>query len=357
MIAPRAAGMARPMAGECVDAVHVALTPRIPRPCASPFPTRPLTPFLHIFPFIAARPTARCLSLRVQASAADGAGVPSHLVANLLVQKEEELKQMIAPGRLAPRAAVIAGLRKEIAALRGQLKSAVAANLPPTLAADLPAPPAPEPTIPSSATTISYASASMSVTRTTIKSSTDRRGRTTGTAAREALLLIEQQLSVASGGDVTISGSDMLAARGRSALQAVEQSLSMGVASAAVNEEMAQLEALLQENALLKARFEALTERQRQLAVLKERVASEKVAAAVEAPAAAPKRRGRKPAAPKAEGEEGAAEKKPRARRTTKKAAVEGGAEGEEKKPVRRRRTVAAKKDADPDAGEKSADA
>lgn len=256
------------------------------------------------------------------------AGPPSHLVATLLVQKEEELKQMIAPGQLAPRAAVIAAKRKEIAALRAQLKSTVAANLPPTLASDLPipsstpvAPPTPSPAMASAA----FAAASTSAP-VLGKPATSRPP--TGLGGRDALLLVEHQLSVASG-----SGSadeDILIARGRNALHAVEQSLSLGLNRAAAVDEMAEFEALQQEHMLLKARLEALQERQRQLEIIKKRVESGKAAQKIaveeekeEESGGAPKRRTTKARTTKASKSDSESDSesaaKPKAKRIYKK--------------------------------------
>jgi hypothetical protein len=293
--------------------------------------------------------------MRVSAKADDGSGAPaSHLVATLLVQKEEELRQltMPSPGQLPPRAAVVAGIRKEIADLRAQLKSAVAANLPPTLAADLPIPPSfPSP---STAATIGSATRSRSSTTpspamlssTSNPSSTERARKSAaagGIAAREALLLVEQQLSVASSGSGSDSEED-LGAKARTALYAVEQSLSMGMAKISrfsQTEELAEYEALQQENLLLKQRLEALQEYERKLEYLKEQAESKAKHAAEEKKKEEEEKKKKEdskaaasvavPAAPVVGEAEPLPEKKKRAPRKT--AAAKVGVEGEEVKP------------------------
>ena len=313
----------------------------------------------------------------VQTTTKAESGAPaSHLVATLLVQKEEELKQLTAPGQMPPRAAIVAGMRKEIASLRAQLKSAVAANLPPMLAADLPIPPS----FPSSASTTTAAaiptttaspgstlgSASVSTPSSAMLSSKNTATGSTSTAGsrnnknsaanarsiagREALLLVEQQLSVASSGSGSESDED-LGARARTALYAVEQSLSMGVvnfARAAETEELAELEALQQENILLKQRLEALKEYQRKLEVLKEQASVDKQAEEEEK-----KKKKIEKSEPAAAPSEGApVEKKKRAPRKTatkKPSVAEAGVDGEdattaEVKPRVRRTTTTRRK-------------
>ncbi|KAL4527235.1 hypothetical protein Ndes2437A_g02409 [Nannochloris sp. 'desiccata'] len=271
-------------------------------------------------------------------------GAQSHLVATLLVQKEEELRQLTAPGKLPPRASVVAAYRKEIADLRAQLKSTVAANLPPTLAADLPLPPPfPSPSAAAAAAAIGSAVSQRASASSTIPSpamlssspngtaSRKKSAAAGGIAAREALVLVEQQLSFAGSGSGNDSDED-LGAKARTALYAVEQSLSMGVVSiskAAETDELAEYEALQQENELLKQRLEALQEYQRKLDFLKEQAermskqaAEEKKTKKQSEPAATPG-----DAAPVVE-----KEKKKRAPRKT--ATKKAAAEGEEKTPT-----------------------
>ena len=269
-------------------------------------------------------------------------GPPSHLVATILVQKEEELRRMIAPGQLAPRAAVIADKRKEIAALRAQLKSAVAANLPPSLASDLPIPQTPAAS--TSATTGAIPSQAMA-SAGTVPSLASGRGKTpggtrssNGLAAREALLLVEQQLSVASSS--SSDEEDRVGDRARSALYAVEQSLSFGVTRAAEMDELAELEALQQENMLLRGRLEALEERKRQLVIIKKKIESGQIAVnksgekvkkaekTTNEKSETPKRRTRRTtksvAGGKSDSESDTESAKPKARRSTKKVGEAG---------------------------------
>lgn len=271
------------------------------------------------------------VGLTVRASADSASSPPGQLaIASLLVQKEEELRAITAPGRLAPKAAVVAAIRKDIAALREQLKSSVTAKLPPTLASDLlpqtKPTPKPAPTVSSPAMSTSPAP------------------RASG--ARGALLLVEQQLSVGSPSAPGSNGTVSAAQRVRSALQAVEQNLSMG-ALAAMGD-LAEYEALQQENAVLQSQLEALVAYKRQLLELKRRVNSGSLAgvgtanasegaAGGEGPAEAPKKAARR-SSKSVDGDDATKPKTTR-RRTTTKEKVADGTESPRKRVSRKAKT------------------
>ena len=270
---------------------------------------------------------------------------------------------MIAPGKLAPRAAAVAAIRKEITSLRAQLKSTVAANLPPTLAADLPLPLSSSSsslltnttttttttTTPTPTPRRSSTAASSSSSPSSPPSAADRSNQSKRIAGLEALLLVEQQLSVASSGSGSDSDGeqDCAAARARSALLAVEQNLAMGVLPPPIagdgTDELAEFETLQQENELLKEQLDSLLDKQRRLSIVQEKIEREKKEEEEE-------EKKKKAAASEKEEEKAAAaqpDKKKRTRRTTVKkdgitaAAADGGdATVGDKKPMRATRTV-----------------
>lgn len=190
----------------------------------------------------------------VNASSSDS-DVP-HLVASLIVQKEEELAQILqpAPGKLPPKAAVVSSLRKEIAALRSQLKNRVAATLPPALADDIP------PVL--KTPTESFPTAAKMGTSLGISSS-----------ARSALMLVEQQLSVSG----RSNNNTNPVTTGQSALKAIEQQLSTGASSIRNRGgQQTKLEVLQFENAQLRARLISLQKAIKQLKGLQQRWSTER---------------------------------------------------------------------------------
>ena len=182
-------------------------------------------------------------NLFVGASSSSSEDESRRLVASLIVQKEQELVGILepAPGRLPPKAAVVASLRKEIAELRAQLQNEVAARLPPALASDLPVKPT-------------------KYQIRTVDSSTQNKSRMGASkpppsSARGALLMVEQQLSVSQS-----SNRKTRITSGVSALQAVEQNLSSksSFLGSSTDDFQAELEVLQMENSQLKARLDAL---------------------------------------------------------------------------------------------------
>lgn len=157
------------------------------------------------------------------------------LLAQLIVQKEEELKRSILPGKLPPKATVVASLRKEVAELRQQLRQAMGSTVP--------------------ARTQS-SNSSTQHRNTNIKANSKLKNMNVPSAglsmtARETLLLMER----------SASGID-------------DRQMALMASSGAwpEGEQLAELEALTQENALLKSRLAALSEHQRKLNALKERL-------------------------------------------------------------------------------------
>jgi hypothetical protein len=230
-------------------------------------------------------------------------------VATLVVAKEEELRSLLSPGKLAPKAAVVAALRSKIAALRAQLRSAVAADLPPLA----PAQPG---------------SRAMSAAPV---------GGVAMSSARGALLLVEQQMAVSGSGSGGggVDGAAGSKDRVRDALRMLERRLSMGASLGGAGDDLAELEALQQENVMLQARLDALQAEERQLLWVRQRRASG-AAAAGAAPVTA-----RQPAA--------AADVAPKVRRgrAAASSSSESGSDGEEgatkaAKVTRQRRAVAA---------------
>ena len=288
-----------------------------------PAARRPASEHLRVAPALTLRDwcvtagvnTARGLRLHVRVAAqtsGPSSAAGGRTVATLVVAKEEELRSLLSPGKLAPKAAVVAALRSEIAALRAQLRSAVAADLPPLA----PAQPG---------------SRAMSAAPV---------GGAAMSSARGALLLVEQQMAVSGsgsggGGVDGVDGAAGSKDRVRNALRMLERRLSMGASLGGAGDDLAELEALQQENVMLQARLDALQAEERQLLWVRQRRASG-AAAAGAAPLAA-----RQPAA--------AADAAPKVRRgrAASSSSSESGSDGEEgatkaAKVTRQRRAVAA---------------
>lgn len=170
-------------------------------------------------------------------------------VAQKLLHLEGELSFITQPGRLPPRAAVVAGIRKEISVLRGELANpgsvadldltvpANAATMPPPAS-----PPAPTPVA------AAPSAGSKAASRPSKKAS----------GARSALLAIERKLG-------SQANAAPLSEKAKNALEAIEGNLS-SVKDAAKN--LTEFEALQVENALLRTRLEVVMERKRHLSQL-----------------------------------------------------------------------------------------
>ena len=161
-------------------------------------------------------------------------------VAHRLLQKEEELKFITAPGRIPPRAAVVAALRKEIAALRLELAEPGSQGLD-LSSLIIATPPSP-------------ASAAPAKTSTALAGK-----KLKGTSgARNALLMVEQKLADQSASSAGIPISEKV----KEALDMIEQNMStVGDASKNLNE----FESLQVENAVLRTRLEVVLEKKRHL--------------------------------------------------------------------------------------------
>lgn len=164
-------------------------------------------------------------------------------VAHKLLQKEEELKFITAPGRIPPRAAVVAAMRKEISALRSEL-----ANPGSQKGLDL-----------TSSTQARKMEISSGVPPS-VKPAPGRRVTKTGSTARNALLMVEKKLQdQSSAGDIPLSDKAM------HALEMIEQNMStVSAASKNLNE----LETLQVENAILRTKLEVVLEKKRHLTQL-----------------------------------------------------------------------------------------
>lgn len=159
-------------------------------------------------------------------------------VAHKLLQKEEELKFITAPGRIPPRAAVVAAMRKEISALRKELAE------------------------PGSQEGLDLTSVPRKVENPSPvpRNVQPARGRKVKTAssARNALLLVEKKLQ---GQSSNIPLSD----KAMEALEMIEQNMStVSAASKNLNE----LETLQVENAILRTKLEVVLEKKRHLTQL-----------------------------------------------------------------------------------------
>lgn len=156
-------------------------------------------------------------------------------VAHKLLQKEEELKFITAPGRIPPRAAVVAAMRKEIAALRKELAepgSQEGLDLTPVVQ-------------------------SKKIESTVPPSVPPARGRRVKAAssARNALLMVEKKLQGQSH-DIPLSDKAM------QALEMIEQNMStVSAASKNLND----VETLQVENAILRTKLEVILEKKRHL--------------------------------------------------------------------------------------------
>jgi hypothetical protein len=165
-------------------------------------------------------------------------------VAQRLIELEGELKFITQPGRIPPRAAVIASLRNEIAALRSELADPAGS---PGLDAPLPIKPRVKEELPPAPAATPGPSSSRRVTNSS--------------EARNALLLVEKKLSRSAGEKAAIPLSE----RARDALEMIEDKMSnFSDASKNLNE----IETLQVENTLLRTRLEVIFEKKRHLSQL-----------------------------------------------------------------------------------------
>lgn len=174
-------------------------------------------------------------------------------VAQKLLSLEGELAFITQPGRIPPRAAVVAGLRKEISALRSELTSPGSV---PSLDLTMPKAPTPQATTPTTPTTPASASVSASVPSAGSKAAGREVKNASG--ARNALLAIEKKLG--SQADAT-----PLSEKAKAALAMVEGKVS-SMREASKN--LTEFESLQVENALLRTQLEVVMERKRHLSAL-----------------------------------------------------------------------------------------
>ena len=173
-------------------------------------------------------------------------------VAQKLLHLEGELSFITQPGRIPPRAAVVAGIRKEISALRSELANPGSVTdldltVPAHIAASRPAsPPSPAP--------VAVAAAPSAGSKAATRPSKKKKA----SGARNALLAIEKKLG-------SQANAAPLSEKAKSALEAIEANMS-SVADAAKN--LTEFEALQVENALLRTQLEVVMERKRHLSQL-----------------------------------------------------------------------------------------
>jgi hypothetical protein len=172
-------------------------------------------------------------------------------VAKTLLQKEEELKFITAPGRLPPRASVVGSLRKEIAQLRLELAD------PENYKFSAPLVSSPASAQPSR---VEPASTEKKASRTLSKSSIGSSSKK-GSSAKAALLMVEKQLSL--GDEKPMVPPRQVSDKVRDALVMVEKNMTIGEAS--VKNSLTDLETLQVENAVLRTRLEVTLERKRQV--------------------------------------------------------------------------------------------
>lgn len=172
-------------------------------------------------------------------------------VAKTLLQKEEELKFITAPGRLPPRASVVGSLRKEIAQLRLELADPENYKFSASLVS-----------APASA---QYSHVEPLSTAAERKTSSTRAKSGIGSSAKKAsgakaaLLMVERQLSL--GDEKPIVPPRQVSDKVRDALVMVEKNMTIGEAS--VKNRLTDLETLQVENALLRTRLEVVLEKKR----------------------------------------------------------------------------------------------
>lgn len=174
-------------------------------------------------------------------------------VAKTLLQKEEELKFITAPGRLPPRASVVGSLRKEIAQLRLELADPENYKFSAPLVSS-PARLQPSGIEPASKATEQKASRQLSIK--SIGSSSKK-----GSSAKAALLMVEKQLSL--GDEKPMVPPRQVSDKVRDALVMVEKNMTIGEAS--VKNSLTDLETLQVENAVLRTRLEVTLEKKRQV--------------------------------------------------------------------------------------------
>ena len=167
-------------------------------------------------------------------------------VAQKLLSLEGELAFITQPGRIPPRAAVVAGLRKEISALRSELTSPGSV---PNLDLTMPKAPTPQATTPTPPASASVPSAGSKAAGREVKNAS---------GARNALLAIEKKLG-------SQAEAIPLSEKAKAALAMVEGNVS-SMREASKN--LTEFESLQVENALLRTQLEVVMERKRHLSAL-----------------------------------------------------------------------------------------
>jgi len=172
-------------------------------------------------------------------------------VAKTLLQKEEELKFITAPGRLPPRASVVGSLRKEIAQLRLELADPEKYKFSAPLVS---APSAQNSHVNLTSTGDKRKKASPLQAKSSIGS-----GAKKASSAKAALLMVEKQLSL--GDEKPMVPPRQVSDKVRDALLMVEKNMTIGEAS--LKNSLTDLETLQVENALLRTRLEVTLEKKR----------------------------------------------------------------------------------------------
>lgn len=188
--------------------------------------------------------TSRHVQCHAESNSTAESGIDERVkaVAHKLLQKEEELKFITSPGRIPPKASVVAALRNDIAALRNQLSDPSSSHLLRTVATP-------------------------AKTVETKKKKKSQALKTSGrrvqapSSARKALLMVEEKLSAATRGASSAERAPV-SDKVKQALEMIEHSMSsMTDASKNLNE----FETLQVENAVLRTKLEITLEKKRRL--------------------------------------------------------------------------------------------
>ena len=174
-------------------------------------------------------------------------------VALKLLQKEEELKFITSPGRLPPKASVVAALRKDIEVLRLQLAGSEGIDINLNLeSAPVQEQALDQPVISPTADRWKKPDASSSIMKQARKAS----------GARQALLLVEKQLSINDKTGVSVPAQS-ISNKVRKALKMVEAN--MPIQDASIENKLSEYETLQVENAVLRTKLEIVLQKRRKL--------------------------------------------------------------------------------------------
>mmetsp|Transcript_4214 Transcript_4214/g.8447 ORF Transcript_4214/g.8447 Transcript_4214/m.8447 type:complete len:278 (+) Transcript_4214:67-900(+) len=187
--------------------------------------------------------TLRHVQCRAESNSTADNGIDERVkaVAHKLLQKEEELKFITSPGRIPPKASVVAALRNDIAALRNQLSDPSSNYLPRTVT--------------SPAKTVETKKKKSQALKTS------GRKVQAPSSARKALLMVEEKLSATTRG-ASSAQSAPVSDKVKQALEMIEHNMSsMTDASKNLNE----FETLQVENAVLRTKLEITLEKKRRL--------------------------------------------------------------------------------------------